>query len=321
MIKMKNILVVSSNRLGDCILSSGLHQYFKKNEKNSKVTLVCGEIPSELFKYCNYVDELIILKKKKFALHWFFLWKKIFLKKWDRIVDLRGTIISFFLFSKENFRYKNSKKSKNHKVYDISQSITKQILPPSINLQNNKKLKGTNFKKIKDLSKTNNFIMIAPTANWTGKIWPQDRFLKLITILKKKSKFKKTIFIIVGPLKEKHLVQNIFKSNQTYIYDLFGKSSLIEIFYIMKLCNLFIGNDSGLMHMASLAKIKTIGLFGPSDRDKYRPWGSQNVVISSSKGPDDLMGHKNFKAKGSDSLMLDLSVDKVLKEVMNNSGM
>ena len=104
MIKMKNILVVSSNRLGDCILSSGLHQYFKKNEKNSKVTLVCGEIPSELFKYCNYVDELIILKKKKFALHWFFLWTKIFLKKWDRIVDLRGTIISFFLFSKENFR-------------------------------------------------------------------------------------------------------------------------------------------------------------------------------------------------------------------------
>ena len=81
MIKMKNILVVSSNRLGDCILSSGLHRYFKKNEKNSKVTLVCGDIPSELFKYCNDVDKLIVLKKRKFALHWFFLWTKIFLKK------------------------------------------------------------------------------------------------------------------------------------------------------------------------------------------------------------------------------------------------
>ena len=41
----------------------------------------------------------------------------------------------------------------------------------------------------------------------------------------------------------------------------------------MKLCDLFIGNDSGLMHMASLSSIKTIGLFGPSDKDIYGPWG------------------------------------------------
>ena len=102
---------------------------------------------------------------------------------------------------------------------------------------------------------------------------------------------------------------------------MFGKFSLVEIFLFLKECKLFIGNDSGLMHLAALSRVRTIGLFGPSDSDKYRPWGSQNVVISSSKGPDDLMGHKNFKAKGSDSLMLDLSVDKVLKEVMNNSGM
>ena len=69
----------------------------------------------------------------------------------------------------------------------------------------------------------------------------------------------------------------------TYILVLFGKSILIEIFNIMKHCKLFIGNDSGLMHMAALANIKTFGLFGPSDKFKYKPWGDGNVVISSLK--------------------------------------
>ena len=64
------------------------------------------------------------------------------------------------------------------------------------------------------------------------------------------------------------------------IKDLFGKSTLIEIFKIMKHCNLFIGNDSGLMHMAALANIKTFGLFGPSDKLKYKPWGKGNIAIS-----------------------------------------
>ena len=315
---MKNILMVSSNRLGDSILSSGLHKYFKRKEENTRVTLVCGETPSELFKHCNNIDELIVLKKKRFALHWFILWPKIFFKKWEIIIDLRGTIISFFLFSKLILKYKNKRKSKNHKVEDITKDITGRILPPSISLQNNQKFKGDNLTKLKKLSKKNNFIMIAPTANWSGKIWPSERFLNLISILKEKKSYKNTIFIIVGPKNEKHLIKKLLDSDKKYLFDLFGKCPLIEIFYIMKLCRLFIGNDSGLMHMASLAEIKTIGLFGPSDKNKYRPWGSQNVVISSSKSPDDLMGHKNFKAKDSESLMLDLSVDKVLKEVTSN---
>ena len=63
------------------------------------------------------------------------------------------------------------------------------------------------------------------------------------------------------------------------ILDLVGKSTLIEIFNIMKHCKLFIGNDSGLMHMAALANIPTFGLFGPSDKFKYKPWGDGNRAI------------------------------------------
>ena len=86
----------------------------------------------------------------------------------------------------------------------------------------------------------------------------------------------------------------------------------------MKHCNLFIGNDSGLMHMAALANIKTFGLFGPSDKFKYIPWGRANIVISSSKSPDELMGYEGFDSKKCGSLMMDIKTQKVFENVMKN---
>ena len=61
----KKILLVSSNRLGDCILYSGLIDYYKNTLKNTNLTMICGPVPGELFKYCDKIDKLIIIKKKK----------------------------------------------------------------------------------------------------------------------------------------------------------------------------------------------------------------------------------------------------------------
>ena len=316
--KTKNILIISSNRLGDSIMSSGLHQFFKKEAIN-KVTLVCGKVPSDLFKYCENVDYLITLNKRKFAYHWFLLWFKLIFVKWEYIVDLRGTGISLFLFSKYKYIYKKKNQTKkNHKVEDITKSIAGKIIDPSIKINSMLSFKDDNLKEILKLRKNHKLIMIAPTANWIGKIWPSERFLELIYILNKQPYFRKSLFLFVGPANEKYLVRNILEKKKNFILDLFGKSTLIEIFNIMKHCNLFIGNDSGLMHMAALANIKTFGLFGPSDKFKYKPWGKGNIVISSTKTPDELMGYEGFDSKKCGSLMLDIKTQKVFENVMKN---
>ena len=118
----------------------------------------------------------------------------------------------------------------------------------------------------------------------------------------------------------KHVLKwrNILEKKKNFILDLFGKSTLIEIFNIMKHCNLFIGNDSGLMHMAALANIKTFGLFGPSDKFKYKPWGKGNIVISSTKTPHELMGYEGFDSKKCGSLMMDIKTQKDFENVMKN---
>ncbi len=316
---MKKILIITSNRLGDCILSSGLNKYFKQKYSNCHLTFVCGTLPSELFKYCNFIDKLIVLNKKKYSLHWIYLWYKVFFTKWFYVIDLRGTGLSFFLLSKKRTIYRKSLNSEEHKVSELTRKVTGKILSPSFKIVDKINSRTEYLKEILKAKKNKKIIIVAPTANWIGKIWPIERYLELTNSLRKKKIFCNSIFIFVGPSEEKLGSEILLKKKRKYIYDLFGKLSVIEIFKIMEIADFFIGNDSGLMHMAALAKTKTIGLFGPSNSKKYGPWGKGNLVVSSPKTPDQLMGFKGFNPKKCGSLMLDLKTDEVLKKILNYS--
>ena len=79
---------------------------------------------------------------------------------------------------------------------------------------------------------------------------------------------------------------------------------------------MFIGNDSGLMHIACASGIPTIGLFGPSRDDLYAPIGRECYVIRTPESFTELTGAKNFNTKTTPNLMKTLSVESVL-EVVN----
>ena len=106
------------------------------------------------------------------------------------------------------------------------------------------------------------------------------------------------------------------KLKNIHIFDLVGKTDLAEIFLIMKKSKIFIGNDSGLMHLSALADIPTVGLFGPSDSKRYHPWGKKTLAIKGPKSPNELMGYKEFNPKKVNSLMSDLTVNYVFKELI-----
>ena len=66
------------------------------------------------------------------------------------------------------------------------------------------------------------------------------------------------------------------------LIDLVGQADLLTAYACLGHARLFVGNDSGLMHLAAAAGTPTLGLFGPSDEQHYGPWGVDTRTV---RGP------------------------------------
>ncbi len=62
-------------------------------------------------------------------------------------------------------------------------------------------------------------------------------------------------------------------------FNVSGEINVREMFYLISLCRLFIGNDSGPMHVAAAQNVKTIGLFGCNLPVRFAPFGKNNYSI------------------------------------------
>ena len=93
------ILVISSNLIGDSILSTGVIENFAKIYPNSKFTFVIGPSAGQIYEHFPLKDQIILIKKKKYNVHWLYMYFKIFNTKWEVIIDLRSSLISYFLSS------------------------------------------------------------------------------------------------------------------------------------------------------------------------------------------------------------------------------
>jgi ADP-heptose:LPS heptosyltransferase len=90
--------------------------------------------------------------------------------------------------------------------------------------------------------------------------------------------------------------------------DLAGGVDLLTAAAALKRCALFIGNDTGLMHIAAASGIPTLGLFGPSPISQYAPWGGRTATVRSAQPPEAMFG-PGYDHRTTDTLMDGLSVD------------
>jgi ADP-heptose:LPS heptosyltransferase len=92
---MKKILVFKSDRLGDLINLSSVIYNLKKNFPSSEITIVCSEYNSRIAKYYPDLQNIIIFDKSffKFSLKYF---KKLYLTKYDLLLQLDGKKSSYF---------------------------------------------------------------------------------------------------------------------------------------------------------------------------------------------------------------------------------
>ena len=122
---------------------------------------------------------------------------------------------------------------------------------------------------------------------------------------------------MVGSKAEENIYYNEITRNidSKYILNLFG-SSLTQTAAYMKKSKIFIGNDSGLSHMASASNLKSIVLFGPTNDKIYGPFQKDSQVARTKESYDYFKSINIDKTK---SYMSSITVESIYNILQKNN--
>jgi ADP-heptose:LPS heptosyltransferase/glycosyltransferase involved in cell wall biosynthesis len=120
-------------------------------------------------------------------------------------------------------------------------------------------------------------VALAPGARWSYRRWPADRFSELSAWLQ--DEFRARIVILAG--KSEMPLAGIIEQrlSKPRTVNLAGRTTLRQMAAVFKRCDVFIGIDSGPMHVATAAGVPSVGLFGTGEYERFRPWGEAHEVI------------------------------------------
>src|SRR5690606_9242043 len=144
------------------------------------------------------------------------------------------------------------------------------------------------------------------------KVWPGERFAELARRLTAADGILPDARIVVfgGPGEELLAKPALDGLPPERTLNLVGRLDLLTIAAAMQRSSLYIGNDSGLMHLAAASRVPTLGLFGPSRDQIYGTWGEKTAAVRTDLSYDEIIRQKDYDYRKQDSHMLTLSVEK-----------
>lgn len=303
-----NLLFITSTRIGDAVLSTGILSHLIAGHPGLRITIVCGALPAPLFAAVPGCERLIVLHKRSFARHWLALWAACVGTKWDLIVDLRSTVIAWLLRARARHVVAKSR-ARIHRVRHLADLFgLAEPPPPRLWIAAEAAEEAARL-----IPSGRPVLAVGPTANWHAKEWRGERFAELVRRLTGPSGILPGASVaIFGAAAERHAAQTVIDAiAPERRIDLVGRIELTTAAACLARAAFYVGNDSGLMHLAAAAGVPTLGLFGPSPVEVYAPWGSHAAVAATAISYDALTAAPEYDHRETASLMDSLDLDAV----------
>jgi heptosyltransferase II len=120
------------------------------------------------------------------------------------------------------------------------------------------------------------FAVIHPFSAVTQRGWPLENFAELAVRINREIGYRP---VVVGGTRDREPFNRARHLFGDITVDLVGKCNLRETIALLRQSKLFIGNDSGIMHLAAAANTHLVALFGPQSPVKFGPWSDRATVI------------------------------------------
>ncbi len=145
------------------------------------------------------------------------------------------------------------------------------------------------------------FILLNPGAGWGAKQWPAERYGH---VAKQLAADGLSCLINFGP-REETLAKTVQQESGGIAQPV--NCSISELIALTRHARLFIGGDTGPMHLAAALGVPVVAIFGPTDPARNGPFATCNVVLRNSASLTSYSHHDN-----ADEGLLQISVQDVL---------
>ncbi len=311
-IKPKNILVLQLDEIGDVLLSTPALRLLRQIYPESKIIVAARRAGYEILSGNPNIDQLILvdvprlsastkqmpadIKKIKQALP---VIKSKLPGTIDLGIDLRADLRTIYLLKKLGAKQRVSQSIRGGGFWlthiapylGLSHEVERKMgiirylspnasLPSNLRLEiavneDNKRQAGEILAQ-NEVKITDKYAVYHPFAGWKPKEWPADRFVQIAKYLVIDYHQK---VVIIGSAAEREAAEKIARTAGTAAVNLAGQIDLKTTAAVIAGATLFIGNDSGPMHIACAVETPVIALFGQNTPKRYGPWQNKNVTI------------------------------------------
>jgi heptosyltransferase-2 len=299
---MDKILIVAPNWIGDAILSLPVIEASGRLWPNSEITVMARTGIAEIFaargptlgvleyQRGDGIQRLAQLLKLGRGLrrHHFSLalllpnslssalvvWLAGIPARVGYATDGRGWLLTHPLKSRRRQRGLHQADYYTHLLHSLG--ATRIIRTPRLHLSSQITNRSRELLSELGVDRSELLVGVHPGASYgEAKRWFPERFAAVLERLGKPGRR----FILLGGPGEEPLAEEISLKMRHPSINLVGRTTVVEAMGLISQCNLFLSNDSGLMHVAAALGIPQVALFGSTDPQKTAPLNERAVVI------------------------------------------
>ncbi|MCX6140793.1 MAG: glycosyltransferase family 9 protein [Candidatus Kapabacteria bacterium] len=271
----RSILVVKLDEIGDMALCTHVFALLKRDFPEAHITVLCKPFVKVLIEADPHINDIITSVDE---------WTRTF----DVVVELRGTWATLrkallmrprLRLDRATVRLKNKlSDGQLHETKTNFQIIepllkNKEPLLPRIYIDKETRQTVRSFLQENDL---HSYAVVAPGARHPLREWPPDRFASIIRWVYEHHGIKS---ICAGGPSDESKIADIIELCKGSAVAAPNTFSLSHFAGLSEGASLFIGNESGPLHIAASFGIPTVGLFGPGIPRIFSPVGSRSAFV------------------------------------------
>jgi len=301
------IIMAELTRIGDVLATTPVYRAVRKKYPEAEITCLVRETSKDILRHNPYVDHVIGVPEGANPFPFLDTLAEVRRGKPDLAISLspslKNSIVAHFCGARYTVGYLNDRSPNPHFFKDhliesrgfAYEHLVRYHRDEHLTIRAAKAVASLNvqcpdrrldfFLDPRDQAKAERLvkkghlrIVVHTTSGWRHKSWPEDRFTKLLLMIQSHLQGQPLQIILIGHQRDRETLSRINRSVGGGLTVIQGYS-LSVVGAMIRNANLFIGNDSGPLHMADAFGTPFVGIFGPSLPETTGPL-SDGICVS-----------------------------------------